>query len=77
MASEDESFLGTPLLATAVLLFLLTALLGLGGQFMRSTGVSHWDLVFQIVTLGGGVAVMMIAVWAIRVLWTYATGAEM
>lgn len=74
MPAENESFLSTPLLATAIFVGVLSALLGLVGQVLKVLHTSNWELFLQVGFVGGVLSLLMGGTWAARVLWQYATG---
>ena len=74
MSSDTESFLSTPLLATAILIGVLSALLGQVGVILKTAQVSSWELLLQVGFVGGALSLLLGGAWAARVVWQYATG---
>lgn len=74
MFSNTRSVLSTPLLATAVLIGVLSGLFGLVGEVVKFNHVAGWDFLLQIAFFGGILSLMMGLTWALRVFWQYVRG---
>lgn len=76
MSSDKDSFLGLPLLATAILVAVFSSLLFMVGQILKINGVSSWELLLVIGFFVSILSLLMGLTWAVRVLWTYAAGGD-